>query len=103
MSCGVGHRRGLDPEVLWLWPRMAATAPIGSLSWEPPCATGTVFKLRARPHTHTHTHTHTKLFSRSMSSILLTLIIIHCLPETALTAQLMVGRSLEPDFRRGRS
>ena len=38
MSCGVGHRRGLDPVLLWLWHRLVATAPIGSLAWEPPCA-----------------------------------------------------------------
>ena len=28
MSCGVGHRHGLDP----------ALAPIRPLAWEPPCA-----------------------------------------------------------------
>ena len=31
MSCGVGHRKGLDPELLWLWHRLAAAAPIQSL------------------------------------------------------------------------
>ena len=31
MSCGVGGRCISDPELLWLWLRMAATAPI-----EPP-------------------------------------------------------------------
>ena len=35
MSCGVGHRRGSDPELLWLWCRLVATAPIGPLAWEP--------------------------------------------------------------------
>ena len=40
MSCGVGRRRGLDPALLWLWRRLVATAPIGSLAWEPPYATG---------------------------------------------------------------
>ena len=28
VSCGVGCRRGLDPVLLWLWCRLAATAPI---------------------------------------------------------------------------
>ena len=28
MSCGVGSRCGLDPELLWLWCRPAAVAPI---------------------------------------------------------------------------
>ena len=38
MSCGIGHRRGLDPVLLWLWCRQAATAPIQPLAWEPPYA-----------------------------------------------------------------
>ena len=36
--CGVGHRRGSDTALLWLWHRPAATALIGPLAWEPPCA-----------------------------------------------------------------
>ena len=38
MSCGVGHRHSLDPMLLWLWCRPAATAPIRPLAWEPPYA-----------------------------------------------------------------
>ena len=38
LSYGVGRRCGLDPELLWLWHRLAATAPIRPLAWEPPCA-----------------------------------------------------------------
>ena len=40
MSCGVGCRRGWDPALLWLWCRLAATAAIGPLAWEPPYAAG---------------------------------------------------------------
>ena len=41
MSCGVGHRRGSDPALLWLWCRPAAAAPIRPLvAWKPPCTTG---------------------------------------------------------------
>ena len=29
-----------DPALLWLWCRLAATAPIRPPGWEPPCATG---------------------------------------------------------------
>ena len=29
-----------DPALLWLWRRLAATAPTGPLAWEPPYATG---------------------------------------------------------------
>ena len=34
MSCGVGHRCGSDSELLWLWYRPAAVAPIRPLAWE---------------------------------------------------------------------
>ena len=40
MSCGVGCRCGSDPALLWLWRRLAATAPIRPLAWEPPYAVG---------------------------------------------------------------
>ena len=40
MSCGVGCRRGSDPVLLSLWCRLAATAPIRPLAWEPPYAVG---------------------------------------------------------------
>ena len=38
MSCGIGCRRSSDLELLWLWRRPAATAPIPPLAWEPLCA-----------------------------------------------------------------
>ena len=38
MGCGVGCRHGLDPELLWLWNRLAAIAPIRPLAWETPYA-----------------------------------------------------------------
>ena len=34
MSCGVVCRHGSDPALLWLWHRLAATAPIQPLAWE---------------------------------------------------------------------
>ena len=40
MSCGVGYRRGSDPELLWLWRRPVAIAPIRPLAWEPLYAAG---------------------------------------------------------------
>ena len=39
-SCGEGCRRGSDPALLWLWHRLAATALIQPLAWEPPYAAG---------------------------------------------------------------
>ena len=42
MSCVAGHGHGLDPELLWLWCRAAATALIQPLAPELPyaaCAT----------------------------------------------------------------
>ena len=40
MSCGVGHKCGLDPALLWLLRRLVATARIRPLAWEPPYAAG---------------------------------------------------------------
>ena len=44
MSCGVGHRHGSDPKLLWLWHRPAATALIRPLAWGPPYAVGATLK-----------------------------------------------------------
>ena len=40
MRCGVDHRHGSDLELLWLWCRPEALAPIRLLVWEPPYAVG---------------------------------------------------------------
>ena len=44
VSCGVVCRQGLDLAFPWLWSRLAATAPIGPIDWEPPYAAGAVLK-----------------------------------------------------------
>ena len=44
MSGGVGHRRGSDLALLWLWRRPAAVAAIRPLAWEPPYAVGVTLK-----------------------------------------------------------
>ena len=44
MSCGVGHRPGSDPALLWLWCRLVAVALSGPLAWEPPDAAGVALK-----------------------------------------------------------
>ena len=48
MSYGVGRRRSSDPALLWLWRRLAATAPIGPLAWEPPYAVGEALEKTKR-------------------------------------------------------
>ena len=48
MSCGIGHRRGSDPALLWLWCGPAATAPIRPLAWEPPYAAGAALEKAKR-------------------------------------------------------
>ena len=48
MSSGVGHRCGSDLVALWLWYRLVATAPVGTLVWEPPYAIGTALKRREK-------------------------------------------------------
>ena len=37
-----------DPEVLWLWGRPAAAAPIRPLAWEPPYAEGVALEKAKR-------------------------------------------------------
>ena len=48
VSCGVGHRRGSDPALLWLWRGPVATAPIRPLAWEPPCAAGAAQEIEKK-------------------------------------------------------
>ena len=48
MSCGVGCRRSSDPALLWLWPRLVATAPIQPLAWEPPYAAGAAQEIEKK-------------------------------------------------------
>ena len=48
MSCGVGHRHGSDPVLLWLWYRPAAVAPIRPLAWESPYASGAALKSKKK-------------------------------------------------------
>ena len=43
------HRHGLDPALLCLWCRLAATAPIRSLAWEFPYAVGMALKRQKKP------------------------------------------------------
>ena len=46
VSCGVGRRFGSDPELLWLWCRLAAVALIQSLAWELLYAVGMALKTK---------------------------------------------------------
>ena len=48
MSCGGGHRCGWDPDLLWLWCRLAAAAPIQPLAWELPQAMGMAPKKKKK-------------------------------------------------------
>ena len=48
MSCGVGCRLGLDPALLRLWCRLAATALIHPLAREPPYAADVALKRQKR-------------------------------------------------------
>ena len=48
MSSGVGHRRGSNPTLLWLWCRPATVAPNRPLAWEPPYAMGVALKTKIK-------------------------------------------------------
>ena len=55
MNCGVDHRYGSDPVLLWLWCGPAAAAPIWPPSWEPLYAVGVALKKKKkRPHSGVH-------------------------------------------------
>ena len=44
MNCGVGHRPGSDPVLLWLWCRVTAAALFQPLAWDLPYAVGAALK-----------------------------------------------------------
>ena len=48
VSCGIGHRLGSDPALLWLWCRPATTALIQPLAWELPYAGGVALKEKKK-------------------------------------------------------
>ena len=48
MSCGIGHRQGLNLVLLWLWCRPEAISPLRPLAWEP------LYALGAAPRHHHH-------------------------------------------------
>ena len=41
-------QRVKDPALLWLWSRLAATAPIRPLAWEPPYTAGAAQEIAKR-------------------------------------------------------
>ena len=53
VNCGVSHRHGSDPTLLWLWCRPAAIAPIQLLAQEPPYAMGSALKSKKQNKTVT--------------------------------------------------
>ena len=48
LSCGVGRRRGRNLVWLWLWCKLAATALIQPLGWEPPYAKDEALKRQKK-------------------------------------------------------
>ena len=52
MNCGVGCRCGSDPELLWLWCRLAATALIRPLASELAYALGVALKRQKNKQTN---------------------------------------------------
>ena len=48
VSSGVDHRCGSDPELLWLFCKLAATTPIQSPAWEHPYVEGAALKIKKK-------------------------------------------------------
>ena len=80
MSCAVGHRRGSDCALLWLWCRPASKTLIPPLAWEPSHAVSVALKRQKKKKkkvnlftkTHLKYHVGKELFPnpRSMHSYL---------------------------------
>ena len=49
MTCGIGHRRGLNHTLLWLWRSAGGLAPIRLLAWQLPYAADAALKRQKRP------------------------------------------------------
>ena len=72
MSYGVGHRRGWDHALLWLWCRATATAPIRPLAQEPPYAASAALKRQKKKERKKKEATHcqeTKQITKSGSAM----------------------------------
>ena len=76
MSCGVGRRHSLDPELLWLRCRLAATAQNESLAWEPPYASDVALEKTKKKKKNSH-YDYKCLFSLTVLSILALCILSH--------------------------
>ena len=64
MSSGVGGRHGLDLELLRLWCKLAAVAPIGPLAWESSICRGCSPKKKKTNHNNNlYVKTKLKMFS----------------------------------------
>ena len=48
MSCGVGHKYGLDLALLWLWRRLGTKALIRPLAWELPYVAGAALRRQKK-------------------------------------------------------
>ena len=53
--CGAVCRHGLDPVLLWLWYRLAATALTQPLAWELPYAAGVALETKQNKKTKKQT------------------------------------------------
>ena len=73
MSRGLGHRRGSDPELLWLWRGLAATALIQPLAWEPPYAVAALKRQKDKTKTKTKTNKKTpqSIFCKAIFMVLI--------------------------------
>ena len=56
VSCGIGHRHGSGPTLLWLWRRLEAAVLIQPLTWELPHASGVALKNKQTTTTTTTTN-----------------------------------------------
>ena len=73
MSCGVGHRCGWNPVLLWLWHRPVPIALIRPLAWESPYAAAAAQEMakqtnKKRLYIYIYIYTHTYIYLKSRGS-----------------------------------
>ena len=76
LSCGVGHRCGLDLVLLWLWLRPSAVAPIRPLGWELPYAVGAALKRKKKKKTSLFEIYNFKIYNKALLIIITMLCIM---------------------------
>ena len=91
MSRGEVHRHHLDPVLLWLCCRLAATALTGSLAWEPPYATDATLKRQKDQKKKEKRDNLNRLITRNETEYVIIIILKNGVPVVAQWLRKLTG------------